>query len=54
MQRDNIEMKSAYLYFNDFPYFFNFFMNIHEYANYAIMITFIFDKGMKGLYLSFN
>ena len=32
---------------------FSFFTNIHEYANYANMITCIFDYGMKGLYLSF-
>ena len=35
---DNIGMKSAYLYFNDFPLFFSVFINIHEYANYAYMI----------------
>ena len=36
---DNIEMKSAYLYFlMIFPYVLAFFMNIHEYANYTNMI----------------
>ena len=29
-------------------------MKIHEYANYANMITCIFDHGMKDLCLSFN
>ena len=51
---DNIGMKSAYLYFNDFPLFFSVFINIHEYANYANMITCIFDHAMKGQCLSFN
>ena len=52
---DNIVMKSAYLYFfNDFPLYFSVLMNIHEYANYANMITCIFDHGMKGLCLIFN
>ena len=52
---DNIWMKSAYLFFNDFPLFFSVFMNIHEYKKkYAYMITCIFDYGMKGLCLSFN
>ena len=32
---------------------FSVFTNIHEYANYANMITCIFDHGMKGLCLSF-
>ena len=50
---DNIGMESAYLYFNDFLLFFSVFINIHEYANYANMITCIFDHGMKGLCLSF-
>ena len=36
---DNIGMKSACLYFNDFPLFFSVFINIHEYANYVNMIT---------------
>ena len=36
-----------------FPYFLAFFINIHEYANYANMIRCIFDHGMKGLCLSF-
>ena len=40
--------------FNDFPLFFSFFMNIHEYANYSNIITCIFDHGMKGICLSFN
>ena len=39
---------------NDFSYFFNVLINIHEYANYANMIICIFDHGIKGLYLSFN
>ena len=29
---DNIGIKSAYLYFEWFPLFFNVFINIHEYA----------------------
>ena len=37
-----------------FPYFFSVFINIHEYANYANMITCIFDHGIKGLFLNFN
>ena len=36
---DNIGMKSTFLSFYDFPLFFSVFMNIHEYANYANMIT---------------
>ena len=40
--------------FNDFPLFFSVFINFHEYANYANMITCIFDHGMKGPCLSFN
>ena len=51
---DNIGMKSAYIYFDDFHLFLAFFMNIHEYANSAKMITCIFDHDMKGLCLSFN
>ena len=47
-------MKSAYLCFNDFPLFSNVFINIHEYANYANKIIFIFDHGMKALCLSFK
>ena len=40
--------------FNDFPYFSGF-INIHEYVNYANMITCIFAHGMKDLsYLSFR
>ena len=35
---NNIGMKSAYLYFNEYPLFFAYF-NIHEYAIYAKMIT---------------
>ena len=50
---DDIGMESAYLYFNDFPLFFSVFINIHEYANYANMITCIFDHGIKGLCFSF-
>ena len=49
---DNIGMKSAYLNFNDFSLFFAFFINIHEYANYANMITCVFDHVIKGLCLS--
>ena len=49
---DNILMKSAYLYFNEFP-FFSVFINFHEYANYANVITCIFDHERKGLCLSF-
>ena len=52
---DNIGMKSAYLFFfNDFPLFFSVFINMNEYTNYANMITYIFDHGMKGLCLNFN
>ena len=40
--------------FKAFPLFFSNFINIHEYPNYDIMITCIFDHGIKGLYLSFN
>ena len=40
--------------FNDFPLFFSVFINIHEYANYANMITCIFDRGMKDIRLSFH
>ena len=47
-------MKSAYLYFHDFPLFFRIFIYIHQYANYANMITCIFDHEMKGICLSFN
>ena len=47
-------MKSTYLYFNDFPLFFTVFINIHEYAYNANMITCIFDPGIKSLCLSFN
>ena len=42
--------------FNDCPlssFFFGVFINIHEYANYANIITCIFDYGMKVLCLSF-
>ena len=35
--------------FNDFPYkCLNVFNNIHEYANYANKIIYIFDLGTKG------
>ena len=51
---DNIGMKPAYLFFNDFSLIFSVFINIHEYANYANMITCIFDHGIKSLCLSFN
>ena len=36
-----------------FPYFLAFFINIHEYANYASMITCTFDHGIKDLCHSF-
>ena len=36
-----------------FPYFLAFFINIHEYANYANMIACIFDHVIKDLCLSF-
>ena len=49
---DTIGMKSAYLYFNDFPLFFRVFIIIHEYANYANMITCIFDNGIKAFGLA--
>ena len=43
-----------YIFFNVVPLFFIVFMNIHEFANYANMITCIFDHKMKGaLCLSF-
>ena len=51
---DNIGMKSAYLYFNDFPLFFSVFINIHENGNYANMITCIFDHVIRDLCLSFQ
>ena len=52
---DNVGMKSAYLYFNEFPLFISVFINIHEYAHYANVIICIFDHRMKGLLcLSFN
>ena len=38
----------------DFPLFFSVFINIHEYQNYANMITCIFDQIMKDLCLSFH
>ena len=51
---NNIGMKSAFFYtFNDFPLFFSVFIDIHEYANYTIMIACIFDNGIKGICLSF-
>ena len=40
---DNIGVKSAYLFFNDFALFLNLFINIHEYANYENKIICIFD-----------
>ena len=51
---DNIGMKSAFFIFLMISLIFSIFINIHEYANYANMITCIFDHGMKGRYLSFN
>ena len=50
---DNIGMNQPIYTFNDFPLFFSVFINIHEYANYANMITCIFDHGIKDLCLSF-
>ena len=48
-------MKSAYFYFfKIFLYFFSVVINIHEYTNYANMITCLFDHRMKGLCLSFS
>ena len=47
-------MKSAYLYFYDFPLLFSVFISIHEYANNVNMIICIFDHGMKGICLSLN
>ena len=38
---------------NDLPLFFRITIHIHEYANYANMIRFIVDHGMKGLCLTF-
>ena len=47
--------RPIYIFFNVVPLFFIVFMNIHEFANYANMITCIFDNKMKGaLCLSFN
>ena len=40
--------------FNDFPLFCSVFMNIHEYANYANVITCISDHGIKSLCLRLN
>ena len=40
---DNIGMESAYLYFNVF-FIYSIFIDIHEYANYANMITCIFGQ----------
>ena len=37
-----------------FPYFFNVFVNIQEYAHYANKIICIFDHDIKGLCLYFN
>ena len=51
---DNIGMKLAYLYFKRFSLIFSVFINVHEYANFANMITCIFDHGMKDLCLSFH
>ena len=45
-------MKSAYT-LEDFP-FFSVFSNIHEYANYANMITCLFDHEIKDLCLNFH
>ena len=39
--------------FNDFPLIFSVFINIHDYENYANMISCIFDHGMKDICLSF-
>ena len=50
---DSISLKSAYLYFSDFPLFLRF-INIHEYASYANVITCIFDHWLKGLCFCIN
>ena len=41
---------SLFIFFMIFPIFYNIFINIHEYPNYANTV----DHGMKGLCLSFN
>ena len=51
---DNIEINFSLFIFLMIFFFFSAFMNIHEYANYANKITYIFDHGMKGLCLSFD
>ena len=51
---DNIGIKSPYLCFYDFHLFFSVCINIHEYENYANMITCIFDHRKKDLCLSLN
>ena len=40
---------SSFVLLMIFPYFFNIFINIHEYANYANTITCIVDNQMKSL-----
>ena len=51
---NNIGIKiSLFILLMIFPYFFSVFINIHEYAKYATMITCIFDNGIKDLCLSF-
>ena len=51
---DNIGMKQPIYTFNEFSLFFSVFINIHEYPNYANMITYIFDHQIKDLCLSFH
>ena len=45
---DNIGMKSAYLYFKWVFLIFSIFINNHEWAIYANMITCIFDHELKA------
>ena len=45
--------KPIYIFY-DFPLSFSVFKDTHEYANYANMITCIFDHGIKGVCLSIN
>ena len=51
---DNIGGSQPIYIFSDFSLSLSVFIYIHEYANYANMITCIFDNGMKGICLSFN
>ena len=54
MINDNIGINQPIYIFNEFPLFFSVFINIHEYANYANIITCTFDHRMEGICLSFN